>query len=71
MVLAEIQVSESVLVLKQVALFVFLALFVGVVVRLWVGRREVYEKRGQIPLFDDQVLEPRTTKAPQQPGETS
>lgn len=71
MALADIQISESVFVLKQVALFVFLALFVGVVVRLWVGRREVYEKRGQMPLFDDQVLEPRTTKAPQQPGETS
>lgn len=71
MVLAEVQISESVLALKQVALFVFLALFLGVLVRLWVGKRDVYEKRGQMPLFDDRVLEPRATKAPRQPGEVS
>lgn len=69
MVLAEIQFSESVLALKQVALFVFLALFLGVLVRLMLGRRELYETRGNMPLDDDRVFEPRTPS--RQPGETS
>ena len=63
MVLAEIQFSESVLALKQVALFL------GVLVRLMLGRRELYETRGNMPLDDDRVFEPRSPS--RQPGETS
>jgi hypothetical protein len=44
--------------LKDAALLIFFALFVGVVLRLILGGRQRYEKTGLIPLTDD-VVEPR------------
>jgi hypothetical protein len=46
-------------ILKQVALFIFLALFLLLVIKLLLTRKGAYEKRKQIPLEDQKVMEPR------------
>jgi hypothetical protein len=46
-------------ILKPIALFVFLGIFLVIVVKLLLTRRSAYEKRSRLPLDDDRVLEPR------------
>jgi cbb3-type cytochrome oxidase subunit 3 len=46
-------------ILKPIALFVFLGIFVAIVIKLLLTRRSAYEKRRRLPLEDDKVLEPR------------
>jgi cbb3-type cytochrome oxidase subunit 3 len=46
-------------ILKPIALFVFLGIFLAIVIKLLLTRRSAYEKRRRLPLDDDRVLEPR------------
>ncbi len=46
-------------VLKNIALVIFFVVFLGVALRLVLTRRSVWEKAAQIPLSDDDPVEPR------------
>jgi cbb3-type cytochrome oxidase subunit 3 len=45
--------------LKTVATFTFVAIFLGVVIWLLMSRPGKYQKTKQIPLHDERVMEPR------------
>lgn len=50
--------AETAAALKVAAMLVFLALFIGVIVRLVMTRSSTHEQAAQIPLHDD-VVTPR------------
>lgn len=56
-----LQLAVGIAALKVIAMFVFLAIFLGIVIWLALARRSGFESQSQIPLHDDSVVEPRTT----------